>query len=611
MNNNKLVKCFGCHLVKEHHNSNLFSQCAKCQLELCSECFLRLFFIESIHNKNDLGKELTVKINCPQCENSKIEIDKKTILQIPLKEEKNKPVCILHGREEVQFCINCQIWLCSQCKEDFHNKKYSEHTLNLQYRYPTKCHYHMTRYTSLFCDDCKVCICYNCYDNKHFGHRCYTKSQLEEIFRIKNKTIQTAFRFKTIDTLANYINDIGKDFIKEMSFPLVKENFDFIIKCFRIYYSDVAEYNYNSLSLQPLINLFRVTIESDIDNYRVKIETEEINNDEIVIQPNSLYTPSTQFKLTSKINAFDNYVLNMTQLKDGRIAAYSTKNKIKIYSQDGNHISLSGHSKKIICILALKDGRLASSSEDATIKIWDVIKAKCLFTLKDHSQKCHCLTQLKDGRLVSGSDDNTIKIWNLTTGKAEITLEHKASVRSVIELLNFNLASYSIDNKLIFWKVESANKIIQLECLEFENVLSIIQLDNGSILLGAVESIQVLDINDFTCTYSRACTHPRKIIQLIDGRIAYLDKSTKSIPKNEIIPDLNGQIEQLVKLYIDKVNTSNNIVKKYDRITIFDLDNRTEPAITLENKSNLISSFVQMSNGAIVTGGFKSINIWN
>ena len=173
------------------------------------------------------------------------------------------------------------------------------------------------------------------------------------------------------------------------------------------------------------------------------------------------------------------------------------------------------------------------------------------------------------------------------------------------------MASYSLDNKLIFWKVESAKKITKLECKEYDNVLSIIQLDNGNILLGAVESIKILDINDFTCIYSRACTHPRNICQLIDGRIAYLDKSTKSIPKNENIPDLNGQIEQLVKVYHDKVNTRNYIIKKYDKITIIDLDNKTEAAITLENNDNLISSFVQMSNGSIVTGGFKSINIWN
>ena len=611
MINNNLVKCFGCHLVKAQHNSNSFSQCVNCNIELCSECFLRLFFIESIHNKNNLGKELTVKINCPQCESSKIENEKKVLLESPLR-EKNKQICILHEEEDVQFCINCQIWLCAKCKEEFHNKTYSEHTLSLAYRYPCKCHYHMTKNLTLFCDDCKVCICYNCYDNKHYGHHCYTKSQLEGIFLIKNKTIQNSFRFKTIDTLANYINEIGNDSIKEMSFPLVKENFDFITKCFRIYYSDVEEYNYNSLSLQPLINLFRVTIESDINNYRVKIETEEINNDDLLIQPTSLYTPSTQFKITSKIKAFDNYVLNMTQLKDGRIAAYSTKNNIKIYYKDDKHISLRGHSKRIICILPLKDGRLASSSEDVSIKVWDVIKAKCIFTLKGHSQKCHCLMQLKDGRLVSSSDDNTIKIWNLATGKAEITLtEHQSSVRSVLELQNFNLASYSSDNKLIFWKVESAKKITKLECKEYDNVLSIIQLDNGNILLGAVESIKILDINDFTCIYSRACTHPRNICQLIDGRIAYLDKSTKSIPKNENIPDLNGQIEQLVKVYHDKVNTRNYIIKKYDKITIIDLDNKTEAAITLENNDNLISSFIQMSNGSIVTGGFKSINIWN
>ena len=59
-----------------------------------------------------------------------------------------------------------------------------------------------------------------------------------------------------------------------------------------------------------------------------------------------------------------------------------------------------------------KGERIASGSSDWTIKIWCLITAKCLCTLRGHQYGVTFLVyQKQSNRLVSGSSDGTIKVW--------------------------------------------------------------------------------------------------------------------------------------------------------------------------------------------------------
>eukprot|EP00817_Percolomonadidae_sp_ATCC50343_P002735 CAMPEP_0117429374 /NCGR_PEP_ID=MMETSP0758-20121206/8939_1 /TAXON_ID=63605 /ORGANISM="Percolomonas cosmopolitus, Strain AE-1 (ATCC 50343)" /LENGTH=446 /DNA_ID=CAMNT_0005216381 /DNA_START=135 /DNA_END=1471 /DNA_ORIENTATION=- len=92
--------------------------------------------------------------------------------------------------------------------------------------------------------------------------------------------------------------------------------------------------------------------------------------------------------------------------------------------EDGKKTSkvMKGH-KKWITALAWepyhlqKNGvsRLASASKDGTIRVWDVIFGRCLFTLAGHVNAVTCLRWGGDGLLYSGGHDSIVRIWDPKT----------------------------------------------------------------------------------------------------------------------------------------------------------------------------------------------------
>lgn len=113
---------------------------------------------------------------------------------------------------------------------------------------------------------------------------------------------------------------------------------------------------------------------------------------------------------------------------------------------------------------ALRDGRLVSGSLDKTIKVWEVSKGTCLFTLKGHARTIRALLELQDGRLASGAGDHMIKLWPAPLGAATApdgsgvpvgphTLEgHIGEVRALAVLPDGRLASASDDVTIRLWR---------------------------------------------------------------------------------------------------------------------------------------------------------------
>ena len=58
--------------------------------------------------------------------------------------------------------------------------------------------------------------------------------------------------------------------------------------------------------------------------------------------------------------------------------------------------------------------RLASSSRDGTVKVWDVVAHRCLFSLSQHTASVTCVKWGGDGLIYTGSQDRTIKVWDAT-----------------------------------------------------------------------------------------------------------------------------------------------------------------------------------------------------
>lgn len=83
--------------------------------------------------------------------------------------------------------------------------------------------------------------------------------------------------------------------------------------------------------------------------------------------------------------------------------------------------SLKAHTASITAIAwePFKDNsecrRFASSSRDNTIRIWDAITRKPLFTLSQHAHPVMCLRWGGESNIFSGSRDKTIKVWSTIT----------------------------------------------------------------------------------------------------------------------------------------------------------------------------------------------------
>ena len=63
-------------------------------------------------------------------------------------------------------------------------------------------------------------------------------------------------------------------------------------------------------------------------------------------------------------------------------------------------------------VVGRKDCRLASSSKDTTIKVWDTIGHRPIFTLSGHTAAVTCLRWGGKNWLYSGSQDKSIRIWD-------------------------------------------------------------------------------------------------------------------------------------------------------------------------------------------------------
>ena len=112
---------------------------------------------------------------------------------------------------------------------------------------------------------------------------------------------------------------------------------------------------------------------------------------------------------------------------------------------------LSGHTGCVRTLLQLKSGHLVSGSNDNTIKIWDVAKKECIYTLKDHYLFVNALLELRDGRLVSAAFDDSVRFWNVDNYQSLITIKEDSSNNAIVELNDGRLAIGKSSNVVSLW----------------------------------------------------------------------------------------------------------------------------------------------------------------
>ena len=217
----------------------------------------------------------------------------------------------------------------------------------------------------------------------------------------------------------------------------------------------------------------------------------------------------TQIK---QIKNHSNSVYSLLLLKDGRIASCSWDSTLKIYNPNNDYhcdITLGSTFSKeyIISICQLDNGNLVSGSsiknEDwsysSFIKIWSITTCKCVFTINYANRKVIVkVISIPNNKIVSCSLEKDIKVWNeYSDTPIKILKGHQCSLRSIIYINNRNLLiSSSSDNTLRMWNMKTFQCINIINGINGFSANSLYQIDNDRIIVGNVNYIFIVNINN-------------------------------------------------------------------------------------------------------------------
>ena len=184
----------------------------------------------------------------------------------------------------------------------------------------------------------------------------------------------------------------------------------------------------------------------------------------------------------------------LIQLTSGLLASAADDSSIKIWNPTTGELlhTLEEHFSRVTCLTELPEGILASGSFDTSIRLWNVSTAKCILQLNAHDAWVLDLLLLNDKRLCSCSGDKTIKIWNIYKKTCAMTFKgHKAVINMIIQAKSNDIISCSEDKTVKVWSIVKGECIKSISFTTSVNVLY--ELNNGQILIGTNNSIQVLE----------------------------------------------------------------------------------------------------------------------
>ncbi len=154
----------------------------------------------------------------------------------------------------------------------------------------------------------------------------------------------------------------------------------------------------------------------------------------------------------SLIKEYDYRITNIRFASDNRLFLTSWDNKASIVYLDSvfqskSCIKLKGHKKWVNDIVRIPFSDMCvTGSVDATIKVWDCKKGKCLRTLTKHTIDVVALAvHSREHVFASGSVDRTVVIWSSDTFEALHQIQFPNSVQS-LEFSNFSTLYVGVYN---------------------------------------------------------------------------------------------------------------------------------------------------------------------
>ena len=356
-----------------------------------------------------------------------------------------------------------------------------------------------------------------------------------------------------IDEIIFKLNKIKNEYIENLNKKTEYTNkiFEIIKYLYYNYYKDLNNVQNDYTVLQYLhenkyeLQNINFTPLSNFSNNLILID-EQINNNlsikntfdyEINVRNN--YTFVSQEFIEHK-----GYVYNIIQLNKNYLASCGEDRKIIIWDlMSGKKFKeiFPAHNSVIYSLCKEKKTKKFYSGSYCEIKIWSKTTFENLFTLKGHSDYITILKFIEgpdqtDSKstisyLVSGANDRLIKIWDLNKNLCLFTLEgHNDVISSIIQFnknyedFNCNqIISCSQDKSIKFWDITGEKCSYSIDNAHNNSIYSMILLRNGEIFVtGGYTEIKFWNIKNKECKtiFTDNNVGVFSMVELYDGRLA-------------------------------------------------------------------------------------------
>lgn len=380
-----------------------------------------------------------------------------------------------HNEKGIQFCINCQVWLCQQCfnkhNEYNNNHKFLEYEIKLN----TKCKYHKFRDVKYYCEKCQKKFCEICKSGLYIAQ--------DLIFDKDNAQIEN---YSTFDNVENENNkNYNECNHKFQSIALLKEN---------------KEISINEL----FIKAFSPEHNSPKENYYLfrflKMVLEHYDLTQI---------KTNYYTLQNVIENFDVEQLIETKLDSVSLVKYSKtthnidKNYEIILKEKSKHSLDNG--SEVYCMKILKDGRLAISMNEGLILFYILPEFKKDSEIKENNfQSMYYIHEMENENIIVGSDFSIFIYEKI--GKNYKQVKELSNVQQINQIISLNqeiVLSISKNNILYSHSSFFPNSVLFVQQFtqyknnqNYQTFLNLVyKLTESKILLGFSDHIEIFNYN--------------------------------------------------------------------------------------------------------------------
>ena len=578
-------------------NSDDETYCLSCNHNACLDC---LFANSISSNFKGLSCEKNI-LFCPVCNEGKVAFqsnqdwinalnqlieNKNENNRQPSNDETIKGVCSKHKGNNVEdYCPLCKKWLCSECKNAYHNEYFPEHVLFDSDQINVFCSEHQDIFFDSFCLDCHKEICYKCIKEgiTHLNHKIITKNDYDKM-KAKSQNKNSCLGYNNYSEMETFLMSIEQNFFEKIEddYNLKINKIDTLIKSLEKlkndYQTHMENFENDMKKVFEILKLSYFNYFSMTEEQKKKITIANSLTDIAFISDNIIDIDNMIQTFDKQLNDYNN------RTKDNQDNENSCFTYQLIFNN--NEMSkvktLEEHQEGVTKLLQLHSGELVSASIDSSIKIWEVNTSfkKPIKSLEGHKSSIWSLLETSTNRLISGSSDKTIKIWNVSVELCEATLKgHKGTIYSLAEMKSKNIISSSEDKTIRVWDITQ----IKNQCLK------VIYSENKS----KITTLNVLP-DDYVISGG-----DDNIIKIWD------------IGNKEVCGELKGH--KCTVWCICQIDDGNYIASggSDNCIMLWDLQNMICED-KLEGHENTVSCIKMMKNGLLISGSWDcTIRIWN